>query len=146
MMFFGVFGFIFVSVERVVNVFGGYDQGGYIGDGDCYEVVGVVYRGEYVILVLEMKNKWVVNMVKVIESICCNWILVNLWFGYYEGGKVMERECFGQDIDCLNWVVEKLERVLRNFFWLVKSYVLLSDINVVQDLQKSLEKLFIRID
>ena len=135
-----------VSAERVVNASGGYDQGGYTGDGDRYEVAGVVHRGEYVIPVPEMKNKRVVNMVKVIESIRRNRTSANPWPGYYEGGKVTERERPGQDIDRLNRAAEKLERASRNLSRPAKSYVLLSDINAAQDLQKSSEKPFTRTD
>lgn len=135
-----------VSAERVVNASGGYDQGGYTGDGDRYEVAGVVHRGEYVIPVPEMKNKRVVNMVKVIESIRRNRTSANPWPGYYEGGKVTERERLGQDIDRLNRAAEKLERASRNLSRPAKSYVLLSDINAAQDLQKSSEKPFTRTD
>ena len=135
-----------VSAERVVNASGGYDQGGYTGDGDRYEVAGVVHRGEYVIPVPEMKNKRVVNMVKVIESIRRNRTSDNPWPGYYEGGKVTERERPGQDIDRLNRAAEKLERASRNLSRPAKSYVLLSDINAAQDLQKSSEKPFTRTD
>ena len=135
-----------VSAERVVNASGGYDQGGYTGDGDRYEVAGVVHRGEHVIPVPEMKNKRVVNMVKVIESIRRNRTSANPWPGYYEGGKVTERERPGQDIDRLNRAAEKLERASRNLSRPAKSYVLLSDINAAQDLQKSSEKPFTRTD
>ena len=135
-----------VSAERVVNASGGYNQGGYTGDGDRYEVAGVVHRGEYVIPVPEMKNKRVVNMVKVIESIRRNRTSANPWPGYYEGGKVTERERPGQDIDRLNRAAEKLERASRNLSRPAKSYVLLSDINAAQDLQKSSEKPFTRTD
>jgi hypothetical protein len=135
-----------VSAERVVNASGGYDQGGYTGDGDRYEVAGIVHRGEYVIPVPEMKNKRVVNMVKVIESIRRNRTSANPWPGYYEGGKVTERERPGQDIDRLNRAAEKLERASRNLSRPAKSYVLLSDINAAQDLQKSSEKPFTRTD
>lgn len=93
-----------------------------------------------------MKNKRVVNMVKVIESIRRNRTSANPWPGYYEGGKVTERERPGQDIDRLNRAARKLERASRNLSRPAKSYVLLSDINAAQDLQKSSEKPFTRTD
>ncbi|MCS2887555.1 hypothetical protein NXV14_09135 [Bacteroides fragilis] len=65
---------------------------------------------------------------------------------YYEGGKVTERERPGQDIERLNRAAEKLERASRNLSRPAKSYVLLSDINAAQDLQKSSEKPFTRTD
>ncbi len=46
----------------------------------------------------------------------------------------------------LSEAAEKLERASRNLSRPAKSYVLLSDINAAQDLQKSSEKPFTRTD
>lgn len=132
-----------VSAERVVK---GYDEGGYTGPGGRYEVAGVVHRGEYVVPMPEMKNKRVVNMVKVIESIRRNRTTANPWPGYYEGGKVDRQDRSQQDLDRLTRAAEKLEKASRNLSRPTKSYVLLSDINAAEDLRRSSERPFTRTD
>lgn len=47
----------------------GFSEGGYTGDGDRYEVAGVVHRGEYVIPKPIMRNPAVVDAVGMIEAI-----------------------------------------------------------------------------
>lgn len=47
----------------------GFSEGGYTGDGDRYEVAGVVHRGEYVIPKPIMHNPAVVDAVSMIEAI-----------------------------------------------------------------------------
>lgn len=47
----------------------GYSNGGYTGDGDRYEVAGVVHRGEYVVPKPIMDNPRVVDAVGTIEAI-----------------------------------------------------------------------------
>lgn len=102
-----------VSAERVVNASGDITRRLHRGRRPL-RGGGRRPQGEYVIPVPEMKNKRVVNMVKVIESIRRNRTSANPWPGYYEGGKVTERERPGQDIDRLNRAAEKLERASRN--------------------------------
>ncbi|MCM1311268.1 MAG: phage tail tape measure protein, partial [Bacteroides sp.] len=60
------------SAERVLS---GYSDGGYTGDGDRYEVAGVVHRGEYVVPKPIMDNPRVVDAVGTIEAIRRNKIL-----------------------------------------------------------------------
>lgn len=132
-----------VSAERVVK---GYDEGGYTGPGGRYEVAGVVHRGEYVVPMPEMKNKRVVNMVKVIESIRRNRTTANPWPGYYEGGKVDRQDRPQKDLDRLTRAAEKLEEASRNLSRPAKSYVLLSDINAAEDLRRNSERPFTRTD
>lgn len=47
----------------------GYSEGGYTGDGDRYEVAGVVHRGEYVVPKPIMENPRVIDAVGTIEAI-----------------------------------------------------------------------------
>lgn len=54
------------SAERVLT---GYSEGGYTGDGDRYEVAGVVHRGEYVVPKPIMKDRRVIDAVGMIEAI-----------------------------------------------------------------------------
>lgn len=54
------------KAERVLS---GYSDGGYTGDGDRYEVAGVVHRGEYVVPKPIMDNPRVVDAVGTIEAI-----------------------------------------------------------------------------
>lgn len=60
------------TAERVLS---GYSDGGYTGDGDRYEVAGVVHRGEYVVPKPIMDNPRVVDAVGTIEAIRRNKIL-----------------------------------------------------------------------
>ena len=60
------------KAERVLS---GYSDGGYTGDGDRYEVAGVVHRGEYVVPKPIMDNPRVVDAVGTIEAIRRNEIL-----------------------------------------------------------------------
>ncbi|MBD5401535.1 phage tail tape measure protein [bacterium] len=54
------------STQRTLT---GYSDGGYTGDGDRYEVAGVVHRGEYVVPKPIMNNPRVINAVGMIEAI-----------------------------------------------------------------------------
>ena len=55
------------TAERVLKT--GYAEGGYTGDGDRYEVAGVVHRGEYVVPMPIMDNPRVIDAVGTIEAI-----------------------------------------------------------------------------
>lgn len=134
------------SAERVVNS-SGYDEGGYTGDGGRYEVAGAVHRGEYVVPVPEMKNKRVVNMVKVIESIRRQRTAANPLPGYSEGGHVSERN--NTQIEApskLDKAAELLEAAANRLSQPLKSYVLLSDINEAEEIKYKSEKPFTRGD
>lgn len=54
------------TAQRVLS---GYAEGGYTGDGDRYEVAGIVHRGEYVVPKPIMDNPRVVDAVGTIEAI-----------------------------------------------------------------------------
>ena len=63
------------SPAKAERVLSGYSEGGYTGDGDRYEVAGVVHRGEYVVPKPIMDNPRVVDAVGTIEAIRRNKIL-----------------------------------------------------------------------
>ncbi|WP_291585931.1 phage tail tape measure protein [Bacteroides sp.] len=135
------------SGERVVNSPGGYDEGGYTGDGGRYEIAGAVHRGEYVVPVPEMKNKRVVNMVKVIESIRRQRTTANPLPGYYEGGHVEDRiDTQVESPSKLDKAAERLEAAANRLSQPLKSYVLLSDINDAEEIKYKSEKPFTRGD
>lgn len=135
------------SGERVVNPTGGYDEGGYTGDGGRYEVAGAVHRGEYVVPVPEMKNKRVVNMVKVIESIRRQRTNANPLPGYSEGGHVEDKvNTQVESPSKLDKAAERLEAAANRLSQPLKSYVLLSDINEAEEIKYKSEKPFTRGD
>lgn len=79
------------SPAKAERVLSGYSDGGYTGDGDRYEVAGVVHRGEYVVPKPIMDNPRVVDAVGTIEAIRRNKILsssvaVSPTTGYADGG------------------------------------------------------------
>lgn len=78
------------TAERVLT---GYSEGGYTGDGDRYEVAGVVHRGEYVVPKPIMDNPRVIDAVGTIEAIRRNKHLTSgaaplPYQGYADGGLV----------------------------------------------------------
>lgn len=134
------------SAERVVNS-AGFDEGGYTGDGGRYEVAGAVHRGEYVVPVPEMKNKRVVNMVKVIESIRRQRTAANPLPGYSEGGHVEDKVTTqAKSPSKLDKAAERLEAAAERLSQPIKSYVLLSDINEAEEIKYKSEKPFTRGD
>lgn len=134
------------SAERVVNG-SGFDEGGYTGDGGRYEVAGAVHRGEYVVPVPEMKNKRVVNMVKVIESIRRQRTNANPLPGYSEGGHVEDKVTTQVESPSkLDKAAERLEAAANRLSQPIKSYVLLSDINEAEEIKYKSEKPFTRGD
>ncbi|MDE6276990.1 MAG: hypothetical protein K2M06_02675, partial [Muribaculaceae bacterium] len=75
------------TAQRVLS---GYSDGGYTGDGDRYEVAGLVHRGEYVVPKPIMDNPRVVDAVGTIEAIRRNKMLdfamPSQARGYADGG------------------------------------------------------------
>ena len=58
------------SMRAVMSHFSrGYSEGGYTGDGDRYEVAGVVHKGEYVVPKPIMSEPAVIDAVGVIEAV-----------------------------------------------------------------------------
>lgn len=135
------------SAERVVNNSSGYSEGGYTGDGGRQEIAGAVHRGEYVVPVPEMKNKRVVNMVKVIESIRRQRTNANPLPGYSEGGHVDDRKYTQVESPSkLDKAAGRLEAAADRLSRPLKSYVLLSDINEAEEIKYKSEKPFTRGD
>ncbi len=114
------------TAERVLS---GYSEGGYTGDGDRYEVAGLVHRGEYVVPKPIMDNPRVVDAVGTIEAIRRNKILGNgilpagvSAVGYSEGGYTLASPVI--DMSELTDVVSKLDQAVRN----IRAYVVYQDI------------------
>lgn len=114
----------------------GYAEGGYTGDGDRYEVAGVVHRGEYVVPKPIMDNPRVVDAVGTIEAIRRNKLLGSglpasaQAMGYADGGYVQ-----GVSIDAgeLTTAARELRAAAAN----IRAYVVYQDI---EDKKKELER------
>ena len=113
------------KAERVLS---GYADGGYTGDGDRYEVAGVVHRGEYVVPKPIMDNPRVVDAVGTIEAIRRNKILGSgihsgtPLAGYADGGYTSGAP--GIDTSGLITAAKELREAAKN----IRAYVLLQDI------------------
>ena len=116
------------TAQRVLS---GYSDGGYTGDGDRYEVAGLVHRGEYVVPKPIMDNPRVVDAVGTIEAIRRNKILGSgipagiPSVGYADGGYTSGTP--GIDISELTTAAKELRAAIsgiRN----IKAYVKFQDI------------------
>lgn len=118
------------KAERVLS---GYADGGYTGDGDRYEVAGVVHRGEYVVPKPIMDNPRVVDAVGTIEAIRRNKILGSgipagtPSAGYADGGYTSAAP--GVDTSELTAAAKELREAVKN----IHAYVLLKDIDDARD-------------
>lgn len=118
------------KAERVLS---GYSEGGYTGDGDRYEVAGVVHRGEYVVPKPIMNNPRVVDAVSVIEAIRRNktaGVPVPAGtpsVGYAEGGYTSATPL--PDTSELTAAIKELRQATRN----IRAYVVLRDIERAQE-------------
>lgn len=125
------------KAERVLS---GYSDGGYTGDGDRYEVAGVVHRGEYVVPMPIMDNPRVVDAVGTIEAIRRNKILgaglpvgtpAN---GYADGGFTgAPAEATASGVDRLTEATRQL-RIATEAVRQIRAYVLLKDIDNARDI------------
>lgn len=77
------------SGERVVSS-SGYSVGGDTGEGDKYEVAGIVHKGEYVVPQWQMKDSVSFDHVRALETIRRTRTTLNPLRGYAEGGGVSE--------------------------------------------------------
>lgn len=110
----------------------GYAEGGYTGDGDRYEVAGIVHRGEYVVPKPIMDNPLVVDAVGTIEAIRRNKLLGsgmqvnNSSVGYADGGPVQPLA-----IDATEFAeaVKDFRAVAKN----IRAYILFQDIENAKD-------------
>lgn len=118
------------KAERVLT---GYSDGGYTGDGDRYEVAGVVHRGEYVVPKPIMDNPRVVDAVGTIEAIRRNKILGagipvgTPSAGYADGGYTSAAP--GVDTSELTAAAKELREAVKN----IRAYVVLKDLENAQN-------------
>lgn len=118
------------KAERVLT---GYSDGGYTGDGDRYEVAGVVHRGEYVVPKPIMDNPRVVDAVGTIEAIRRNKILGagipvgTPSAGYADGGYTSAGP--GVDTSELTAAAKELREAVKN----IRAYVVLKDLENAQN-------------
>ena len=122
------------SATRVLS---GFSEGGYTGDGDRYEVAGVVHKGEYVVPKPIMSNPRVVDAVGAIEAIRLNRrgpIESYANGGYTSGGRGSGNGLLGDEviggalISELQSVCNEMKEALRN----VKAYVVLQELEKKQ--------------
>lgn len=119
------------KAERVLS---GYAEGGYTGDGDRYEVAGVVHRGEYVVPKPIMDNPRVVDAVGTIEAIRRSRTPVatvaapSSLPGYAAGGMVGSTTS-GMDSANLAKAVKELKNALGN----IRAHVVYKDIENAGD-------------
>lgn len=118
------------TAQRVLT---GYADGGYTGDGDRYEIAGVVHRGEYVVPKPIMENPRVVDAVGTIEAIRRNKLLGQgipagtPSAGYAEGGYTSAAPA--PDYSELTATIKELKEALKN----IRAHVVLRDIERAQD-------------
>lgn len=116
--------------ERVLT---GYAEGGYTGDGDRYEVAGLVHRGEYVVPKPIMSDRRVIDAVGTIESIRRSHRPRASYRedlpGYAEGGMVGVPATI--DVDKFCQAVDRFEASAAN----LKAYVVLRDFDYARDQQ-----------
>lgn len=115
------------TAQRVLS---GYSDGGYTGDGDRYEVAGLVHRGEYVVPKPIMDNPRVIDAVSTIEAIRRNKRLASgavpsFFEGYAEGGPVGATA--SPDIAGLTEAINELKAVAQTLR-LIRAYVVYQDI------------------
>ena len=119
------------KAQRVLT---GYSDGGYTGDGDRYEVAGVVHKGEYVVPKPIMDNPRVIDAVGTIEAIRRNKIISNgattapaHASGYADGG-FTAGEQMPDNMELIT-AVKELRSAIKN----MRAYVLYSDIEDASD-------------
>lgn len=118
------------KAERVLS---GFSDGGYTGDGDRYEVAGVVHRGEYVVPKPIMDNPRVVDAVGTIEAIRRNKIAgygmpsATPTGGYAEGGYTSGSP--SPDVSELTAATRDLKEAVKN----IRAYVVLTDLDKAND-------------
>lgn len=118
---------------KAQRVLSGYSEGGYTGDGDRYEVAGVVHRGEYVVPKPIMGNPLVIDAVGTIEAIRRNKLLTSGLpassgaGSYADGGFTSPSQ--PADAAELTVAVKELREALRH----LRAYVVYSDIERAED-------------
>ncbi len=118
------------KAERVLS---GYADGGYTGDGDRYQVAGVVHRGEYVVPKPIMDNPRVVDAVGTIEAIRRNKILGSgipsgtPSAGFADGGYTSAAPAV--DTSELTTAAKELREAIRH----IRAYVVFKDLETAED-------------
>lgn len=118
------------KAERVLS---GYADGGYTGDGDRYEVAGVVHRGEYVVPKPIMDNPRVVDAVGTIEAIRRNKILGSgipsgtPSAGFADGGYTSVAPAV--DTSELTTAAKELREAIKH----IRAYVVFKDLENAED-------------
>lgn len=122
------------TAERVLS---GYSEGGYTGDGDRYEVAGVVHRGEYVVPKPIMSNPRVVDAVGTIEAIRRNRAggsavpQIPQTAGYAEGGYTGDSvQVSMADLNELNATLQDLREGIKN----IRAYIVFRDLDKAKDI------------
>lgn len=121
------------SPAKAERVLSGFSEGGYTGDGDRYEIAGVVHRGEYVVPKPIMDNPRVVDAVGTIEAIRRNKILssgvpVSMpAAGYADGGYTDAPASV--DASELREAVREFREATRN----MRAYVVYKDFEHAED-------------
>lgn len=109
----------------------GYSEGGYTGDGDRYEVAGVVHRGEYVVPKPIMNHPRVIDAVGMIEAIRRHKIVTSgasAALGFADGGYTDAIPAMSQaDLRELAEAVADL-RAAADSIRAVRAYVIYKDI------------------
>ena len=122
------------KAERTLT---GYSEGGYTGDGDRYEVAGVVHKGEYVVPKPIMENPRVIDAVGTIEAIRRNKMAgsgipaTTPAGSYAEGGFTTPAPM--PEFTELVTATQELREAARN----IRAYVVLRDID---DARESLDR------
>ena len=115
----------------------GYSEGGYTGDGDRYEVAGVVHRGEYVVPKPIMENPRVIDAVGTIEAIRRNkmagaGVPATTPAGSYAEGGFTAPAAMPEFTELVT-ATQELREAARN----IRAYVVLRDID---DARESLDR------
>ncbi|MDE5785441.1 MAG: hypothetical protein K2H98_02820, partial [Duncaniella sp.] len=123
------------SPAKAERVLSGYSEGGYTGDGDRYEVAGVVHRGEYVVPKPIMSNPRVVDAVGTIEAIRRGRIgnpapvSMPMTTGYADGGYTGDSvQVSKAELGELNTTLQELREGIKN----IRAYIVFRDLDKAQ--------------
>ena len=123
------------SSPTATRVLSGFSEGGYTGNGERYEVAGLVHKGEYVVPQPIMSNPLVVDAVGTIEAIRLN--RKGKTDGFAEGGYTSGRNSVSKIkadpvtpelAEKMRTMIDEMRKIFRN----VKAYVVLQDLEKKQ--------------
>lgn len=120
------------SVPTAERTLTGYSDGGYTGDGDRYDVAGLVHKGEYVVPKPIMDNPRVIDAVGTIEAIRRNKILSYgvqpvQTKGYADGGYTSPAPA--PDFSELTAAAKELREAVKH----IRAYVVFKDLENAED-------------